>query len=62
VSIFCTKTHALCGFCCSIEYVTEEFPDLMKKWEEKKEHYNMEIGEMHGNQKKDEEVDVWLTT
>ena len=59
---FVPKKHALCGYYCRTKYVTEEFPDLLKKWEEKKEHYNMVTADMCGNQKKDEEVDVQLIT
>jgi hypothetical protein len=50
------------GTIVSTKYVIEEFPDLLKKWEEKKEHYNMVTADMCGNQKKDEEVDVLLIT
>jgi hypothetical protein len=35
---------------------------LLKKWEEKKEHYNMVTAKPHMNQKKDEEVDVQVIT
>jgi hypothetical protein len=35
---------------------------LLKKWEEKKAHCNMVTIETCGNQKKDEEVDVWVIT
>jgi hypothetical protein len=35
---------------------------LLKKWEEKKTHCNMVITELHRNQNKDEEDDVWVIT
>jgi hypothetical protein len=56
VSLFCTKPHALCGYCYIP--VTGDYPDLLKKWEEKKTHYNMVTAEPKMNKKKDDEVDV----
>jgi hypothetical protein len=42
VSIFCTKPRALSvGTVQYMEHATEYFPNLLKKWEEKKAHCNM---------------------
>jgi hypothetical protein len=51
--------HSLWVLVIVPKHVTEDCPDLLKKWEEKKAHCNMVTTEPHGNQKKDEEVDVW---
>jgi hypothetical protein len=48
----------LCAYCYSLEHVTKDYPDLLKKWEEKKMHCNMVHVEPCKNKKKDEEVDV----
>jgi hypothetical protein len=50
----------LCGYCYNLEHVTKDYPDLLKKWEEKKTHCNMVTTEPHTNKKKDDEVDVWV--
>jgi len=52
VSIFFTKLCTLCGYFYSPEHVTEDCPNLLKKWEKKKEHFNMVTVEPHKNQKK----------
>ena len=31
----------LCTYCCSLEHVTKDCPDLLKKWEDKKGNCNM---------------------
>jgi hypothetical protein len=41
VSRFCTKPCMLCAYCYSPEHVTEDCPDLLKKWEDKKTNCNM---------------------
>jgi hypothetical protein len=62
VSRFYTKPCALCGYCHSTKHVTEDFPDLLGKWEEKKAHCNMVIVEPHKDQNPKEEVDVQVVT
>jgi hypothetical protein len=42
----------------SPESVTKDYPDLLKKWEEKKVNCNMAHAKLRINKKKDEEVDV----
>jgi hypothetical protein len=48
--------------CFVPNHVTEECPNLLKKWEEKKTHCNMVHADPHKNKKKNEEVDVWVIT
>jgi hypothetical protein len=55
---FCTKSCTLYGYCYYLEHVTEDCLDLLKEWEEKKAYCNMVTVELHGNRKKDDEVDV----
>jgi hypothetical protein len=62
MSRFCNKLCALCGYIYSIEHATKDCPNLLKKWEEKKAHCNMVTMDPHGNQKKDQETDVWVIT
>jgi hypothetical protein len=52
----------LCAYCYSPEHVTEDCPDLLKKWEDKKTNCNMVHAEPCKNKKKNEEVDVWVVT
>jgi hypothetical protein len=62
VLIFCTKPHTLYRYFYSTEHVTEDCRDLLKKWEERKAHYNMVTTKPRRNQMKDEEVNVWVIT
>jgi hypothetical protein len=52
----------LCAYCYSPEHVTEDFPDLLKKWEDKKGNCNMVHVEPCKNQKKKGEVNIWVVT
>jgi hypothetical protein len=58
VSRFSTKQHSFFRYCYKPEHVTENFPKLLNKWEEKKKHCNMLTIETRGNKKKDDEVDL----
>jgi hypothetical protein len=46
----------------SHEHVIENFPDLLKKWEDKKGNCNMVHVKPCKNKKKNGEVDVWVVT
>jgi hypothetical protein len=46
----------------STDHVTNDYHDLLNMWEEKKTHYNMVHTKLHGNKKKDDEVDVRVIT
>jgi hypothetical protein len=52
----------LCAYCYSHEHVTEDYPNLLKKWEDKKTNYNMVHVEPHKNKNKNEEADVRVVT
>jgi hypothetical protein len=59
---FCTNLCVLCAYCYSLEHVIEDYPDLVKKWEENKTHCNMVHAEPRKNNKNDEEVYVRVVT
>ena len=44
------------------DHVMEDFPELVAKWEEKTDHYNMVTSEPHEEQKLKEEIDVRVET
>jgi hypothetical protein len=48
------------GYYYGTDHVTKDCLELLKKWEEKKEHYNIMKLESCMNKNKDEEVDVWV--
>jgi hypothetical protein len=52
----------LCAYCYSLEHVTEDCHDLLKKWEEKKTNCNIAHVKSCKKKKKNEEVDMWVVT
>jgi hypothetical protein len=44
------------------EHVTEDCPNLLKKWEDKKTNYNMVHDELRKNKKNNEVFDIWVVT
>jgi hypothetical protein len=52
----------LCAYYYSPKHVIEDYPELLKKWEDKKSSCNMVHVEPCKNKKKNEEVDVWVVT